>query len=172
MLVVKKELNQQVDINGNLKNKDMSKCIKCRVNLPNKRIELGYNECIECANTEVYGTVPLTFHKTGNSLQHTSKETAHKINKAARRNTYGSNLGQIGKGGHTEFARKINVGCSTSFIGSQKTFERIGEEAMLKLDLLGLDKALDFIKRKHESLSINTQQFNKLKQTLEAFSQV
>jgi hypothetical protein len=147
-------------------------CKSCYNKLPQKRIELGFKHCVNCSTEDAYGTVDITYHKTGNTVQHVDKATAKNINKAARRNTYGSNLGQIGKGGHTEFARKINIGCSTSFIGSQKTFERIGEEAMLKLDLLGLDKALDFIKRKHESLSINTQQFNKLKQTLEAFSQV
>jgi hypothetical protein len=147
----------------------MSKCIKCRVNLPNKRIELGYNECIECANTEVYGTVNLTFHKTGNSLQHTSKETARKINKASRRNTYGSNLGSIKPGGYEEFKRDILIGCSTSTVGSEGMFNRVGGEAMLKLDLLGLDKALDFIKRKHESASLNFTQYKKLKEVLENF---
>jgi hypothetical protein len=147
-------------------------CKNCYNKLPQKRIELGFIHCVNCSTEEVYGTVPLTFHKTGNSLQHTDKATAKNINKAARRNTYGSNLGQISKGGYTEFSNKINIGCSTSFIGSQQMFERVGKEAMFKLDLLGLDKALDFIKRKHESLSINTQQFNKLKQILEAFPQV
>lgn len=147
-------------------------CKNCNKKLPIQRVELGFKHCTDCSTIDAYGTVDITYHKTGNTVQHVDKATAKNINKAARRNTYGSNLGQIGKGGHTEFARKIDVGCSTAFIGSQQMFERIGNDAMLKLDLLGLDKALDFIKRKHESLSINTQQYNKLKQTLEAFSQV
>ena len=147
-------------------------CKNCNNKLPIQRIELGFKHCTDCSTVDAYGTVDITYHKTGNTVQHVDKDTAAKINKSARRNTYGSNLGQIGKGGHTEFNRKLDVCCSTSFIGSQQMFERVGKDAMLKLDLLGLDKALDFIKRKHESLSINTQQYNKLKQTLEAFSQV
>lgn len=143
------------------------KCKSCSKQLPQKRIELGFNHCVGCSTVETYGTVDITYHKTGNTVQHVDKETARNINKKARRNTYGSNLGTIKSGGHEEFRRKIEVGCSTAFIGSQETYNRVGEEAMFKLDLLGLDKALDYIKRKHDSLSINTQQYNKLKQILE-----
>jgi hypothetical protein len=111
--------------------------------------------------------VGITYHKTGNTVQHVSKETAAKINKDSRRNTYGSNLGSIKSGGHKEFDRKIEKGCSTAFVGNDKMFERVGEEAMFKLDLLGLDKSLDFIKRKWDSLAITSDQYFRLKKILE-----
>jgi hypothetical protein len=45
-------------------------------------------------------------------------------------------------------------------------FKRIGEEAMFKLDLLGLDKALDYIKRKYESTSLTFAQYEQLSNVL------
>ncbi len=144
------------------------KCKSCTKQLPTKRIELGFIHCTECSTVDTYGTVGITYHKTGNTVQHVSKETAANINKAARRNTYGSNLGAIKGGGHKEFSGKLeNSGASIAFVGSQQMFEHIGNEAMFKLDLLGLDKALDFIKRKHESTSLTSDQFIRLKKILE-----
>lgn len=147
-------------------------CKSCHKELPNKRIELGFAHCTDCSTIDAYGTVDITYHKTGNTVQHVDKDTARNINKRARRNTYGSNLGTIKSGGYDEFKRKIEVGCSTSFVGSKEMFERVGNEAMFKLDLLGLDKALDYVKRKYESLSINQQQYNKLVVTLTEFSKI
>jgi len=143
------------------------KCRSCTKQLPSKRIELGFTHCTECSTVDTYGTVGITYHKTGNTVQHVSKETAAKINKDSRRNTYGSNLGSIKSGGHKEFDRKIEKGCSTAFVGNDKMFERVGEEAMFKLDLLGLDKSLDFIKRKWDSLAITSDQYFRLKKILE-----
>ena len=143
------------------------KCKSCSRLIPTKRIELGFIHCTDCSTVDTYGTVGITYHKTGNTVQHVSKETAANINKAARRNTYGSNLGAIKGGGHKEFSGKLeNSGASNAFIGSQQLFERIGEEAMFKLDLLGLDKALDYIKRKHESTSLTFAQYEQLKEIL------
>lgn len=143
------------------------KCKTCSKTLPSKRIELGFIHCVDCSTVDAYGTVGITYHKTGNTLQHVDKETAAKINKDSRRNTYGSNLGSIKSGGYKEFSGKINKGCSLAFVGNDKLYERIGEEAMFKLDLLGLDKALSFIHRKYESASLTYDQYLKLKKVLE-----
>jgi len=146
------------------------KCKSCLKSLPTKRIELGYKHCTECSTTEVYGTIDIVYHKTGNTVQHVSKETADHINKISKRPGFGSSLGRLGKGGYKEFSRTINVGASTAFVGNDKMFERIGEEAMFKLELLGLDKALDYIKRKHESIALTSDQYNKLKEVLTSFT--
>ena len=148
-------------------------CKNCGNNLPTKRIELGFKQCVDCSTVETYGTVDIVYHKTGNCVQHVDKETAAHINKIARRPGFGSSLGRIGKGGHTEFSRKLEHGCSTSSVGvTEAGFNRIGEEAMEKLDILGLDKAIQFVKRKHESALITTQQYNKLVSALVEFSKV
>ena len=143
------------------------KCKSCTKQLPIKRVELGFKHCTECSTESAYGTVDITYHKTGNTVQHIDKDTADKINKMSRRNTYGSSLGQIKSGGHKEFDGKIEIGASTSFVGSKQMFEKVGKEMLFKLDLLGYDKALCYLKRKYESVSINDIQFLKLKKILE-----
>jgi ribosomal protein L37AE/L43A len=147
------------------------KCKSCSRLIPTKRIELGFIHCTDCSTVDTYGTVGITYHKTGNTVQHVSKETAANINKAARRNTYGSNLGNIKGDGYKEFSGKLeNSGASLAFVGSQQMFKRIGEEAMFKLDLLGLDKALDYIKRKYESTSLTFAQYEQLKNIISSFT--
>lgn len=147
------------------------KCKSCLRQIPIKRVELGYTHCTECSTIDAYGTVGITYHKTGNTLQHVDKETAAKINQASRRNTYGSNLGSIKSGGYNEFSGKLeNSGASLAFIGSQQMYDKIGKEAMFKLDLLGLDKALDYIKRKYESTSLTREQYLKLENILKSFT--
>lgn len=147
------------------------KCKSCLRLIPNKRIELGFKLCVDCSDTDVYGTVGITYHKTGNTLQHVDKETAAKINQASRRNTYGSNLGSIKSGGPNEFSGKLeNSGASLAFVGSQQMYDQIGQDAMFKLDLLGLDKALDYIKRKYDSTSLTRDQYLKLEKVLKGFT--
>lgn len=144
-------------------------CKKCGSNLPTKRIELGYKECVECSTVDTYGTIDIVYHKTGNTVQHVDKETAAHINKISKRPGFGSSLGRIGKGGHKEFSSKINIGASTVFIGSEAMFEKVGKEAMFKLDILGLDKAIAYLDRCLENITINHQQYNKIKQAIIAY---
>jgi hypothetical protein len=148
------------------------KCKSCTKTLPTKRIELGFKHCTDCSTVDTYGTVDITYHKTGNTVQHIDKETASKINKYSRRNTYGSSLGKIKSGGPKEFSGKIEVGCSTATVGSQGMFDKVGNEMMFQYDLHGFDKALTYLERCHKNLSINQTQYIKLKQTLQAFSQL
>lgn len=147
-------------------------CKKCGCGLPTKRVELGYKECVECSTVETYGTIDIVYHKTGNTVQHLDKETAKHINKIARRPGFGSSLGRIGKGGPKEFSSKIEKGASTVFIGSEAAFERVGEEAMFKLDILGLDKALAYLDKCLENITINYQQYNKIKQAITAYENI
>ena len=58
-----------------------------------QRVNLGYKVCINCSNTEKYGCAPITFHKTGNSIQIMSSSDAAKIAKMTRRRGYGTMLG-------------------------------------------------------------------------------
>jgi hypothetical protein len=147
-------------------------CKNCGCSIPTKRIELGYKECIDCSTVDTYGTIDIVYHKTGNTVQHVDKETAKHINKISRRPGFGSNLGRIGKGGAKEFSSKINIGASTVFIGSEAMFEKVGEEAMYKLDLLGLDKALAYLDKCLENITINYQQYNKIKQAITAYENI
>ena len=143
------------------------KCKLCTKQLPSKRIELGFIHCTECSTVDTYGTVGITYHKTGNTVQHVSKETAAKINKDSRRNTYGSNLGSIKSGGHKEFSRKLEVGCNTNTIGSEALYQQVHDKVELFYETFGYTKAASYIGQALNECKINTQQASKLKRMLD-----
>ena len=51
------------------------KC-KCKNIIPEGRLKLGYSVCVECSTVDRYGCAPITFHKTGNSIQIMSSPAA------------------------------------------------------------------------------------------------
>ena len=65
---------------------------KCGNIIPDGRVNLGYNTCVNCSTTEMYGCAPLINHKTGNSIQIMSQSDAEKIAKMTRRRGYGTML--------------------------------------------------------------------------------
>ena len=67
------------------------KC-KCKNIIPIQRVQLGYKSCVKCSTVEQYGCAPITFHKTGNSIQIMSKSDAAKIGKMTQRRGYGTML--------------------------------------------------------------------------------
>ena len=71
------------------------KLCKCGDIIPEGRVKLGYKVCVQCSTVEQYGCVPITYHKTGNSIQIMSSEDAATIAKLTRRKGYGTMLGVI-----------------------------------------------------------------------------
>ena len=65
-------------------------CPKCNTNkIPQGRIDLGFNVCVECSTVEAVSCVDITYHKTGNTIQITDKATADRLNKLSQRSGYG-----------------------------------------------------------------------------------
>ena len=65
-------------------------CLKCNANkIPQGRIDLGFNVCVECSTVEAVSCVDITYHKTGNTIQITDKATADRLNKLSQRSGYG-----------------------------------------------------------------------------------
>ena len=110
------------------------KCKSCGCELPSKRSSLGFKQCVDCSTVERYGTVDIVYHKTGNTVQHVSAETAKQINKISSRRGFGSSLGRISAGSAgSEFTKKkYEYGASVATIGSPQMYERIGQEVMLE----------------------------------------
>ena len=67
-------------------------CKSCKTIIPQGRVDLGYKTCIKCSSVERYGCVPVTNHKTGNSIHVLPQSQAAVINKAFRRKGYGTCL--------------------------------------------------------------------------------
>ena len=68
------------------------KC-NCKNIIPIQRVKLGYTTCVQCSTVERYGCAPITYHKTGNSIQIMSSKDAARIAKLSRRKGYGTMLG-------------------------------------------------------------------------------
>jgi hypothetical protein len=69
---------------------EMTNCIKCGGKMPLLRlVKYGYKNCVNCSSVERVGGVPITNHKTGNTIQVVPMEMATRINKAAQRQGYG-----------------------------------------------------------------------------------
>ena len=69
------------------------KCIKCGELIPEGRLKAMPKTkcCIECSETEPYGSVVIVNHKTGNEIQIIKdKKLAEKINKDGEREGYGT----------------------------------------------------------------------------------
>ena len=68
----------------------MTICTKCEGQMPLLRLtKYGYKHCVNCSTTEKVGGVPITNHKTGNSIQIVPMEVAINLNRLAARSGYG-----------------------------------------------------------------------------------
>ena len=151
------------------------KCKNCDKDIPQKRIELGFKKCVDCSDTEKYGVVDVVYHKTGNTVEITDAKTAEAVNKASKRSGYGVMRGMTKGGSKSTSAYnpkgKLRTNCvSTSFVGNEITFNKIGERAMLFFEVDGIDSALEVIEKAFNNTEINVSQRNKLRQVFENLS--
>lgn len=142
----------------------MANCKKCAKKLPARRHQLGFRECVTCSEVETYGCVDIVYHKTGNTVQVMSKEQAAAINKHSRKR-FGTVL-KAGSKSTTYNPKNIKYGCSTAFIGSQESYDKVGTEMMLLLDSKGYETASAYVDKKVKEYIINANQSFKLKKLL------
>jgi len=148
------------------------KCKNCDKDIPQKRIELGFKKCVNCSDTEKYGVVDVVYHKTGNTVEIMDAKSAEAINKAAKRSGYGVMRGMT-KGGSKSVSsynpngKNKGTGASTSFVGNEISFDKVGEKAMLFFEVDGIDSAFKVIEKAFKNMEINLYQRNKLFQVFE-----
>jgi hypothetical protein len=148
------------------------KCKNCDKDIPQKRIELGFKKCVNCSDTEKYGVVDVVYHKTGNTVEIMDAKSAEAINKAAKRSGYGVMRGMT-KGGSKSIStynpngKNKGTGASTSFVGNEIGFNKVGEKAMLFFEIAGIDSAFEVIEKAFKNMEINLYQRNKLFQVFE-----
>ena len=69
---------------------EKTNCTKCGNSMPLLRLtKYGYKHCVNCSSVEKVGGVPITNHKTGNTIQIVSMDVANRLNKLAQRQGYG-----------------------------------------------------------------------------------
>ena len=60
-------------------------CVKCDATMPDERVHLGYQECVECSSVEPYSAHVVYPHKTGAFVQPVSSETKKNLDRLDRR---------------------------------------------------------------------------------------
>lgn len=69
---------------------EMMNCIKCSAKMPVLRFaKYGYKSCVNCSTIERVGGVPITNHKTGNTIQIVPKDVAENLIRLSQRQGYG-----------------------------------------------------------------------------------
>ena len=69
---------------------EMIDCVRCNGPMPKLRFEkYGYRHCLKCSTEERVGGVPITNHKTGNTIQVLPKEVADNFIRLNSRKGYG-----------------------------------------------------------------------------------
>lgn len=145
-------------------------CKKCKAKLPAARISLGFIHCVECSDVDTYGCVDIVYHKTGNTVQVMSKEQAASINKHSRKR-----FGTVLRAGSKSTAynpKGVKIGCSNTFIGSDDSYNKVGEMMMLLLDAKGFDTASAYIDKQVANYVIRATQAFKLKQVLNSVTNI
>jgi hypothetical protein len=147
------------------------KCTKCKTEIPEKRVKLGYSICVDCSTTEAYSCVDIVYHKTGNTIQIMDKETAELINKASRRSGFGVMRGMLsGKSKDDKFETTNISKVEPVFISTQEHFDRVGAEAMEIFEIEGFELAERHIDKNVKNGFISFRQSQKILNILKAVS--
>lgn len=118
------------------------KCNKCKSEIPQKRLDLGYNTCVNCSTIESYGCVDIVYHKTGNTVQPMDKSSAEQINKLSRRSGFGVMRGMLsGKTPKRKVKLGANIRVPLQIVESEEVFNKIGEFAVSLFDEKGREAA-------------------------------
>lgn len=140
----------------------MKNCKKCQNPIPEKRSNLGFTVCVNCSDVDSYGCVNIINHKTGNTVQALPKSQAAAINKIGDRKRFGTVLRGGSKNSNYN-PKGVKIGCSSSFVGSQTLYEKVGAEAMIIFDMNGIDAANIYIDKQVSDFTINKNQAFKIK---------
>jgi hypothetical protein len=144
-------------------------CIKCKSEIPQKRVDLGYKECVKCSTVQQYGCVDVVYHKTGNTVQPVDKQTAELINKAARRSGFGVMRGMLA--GQSAKQKLTGVGiCKVAPVinPSEDVFNEVGSTAVDLLETQGFESASSYIYKQVRESIISIGQSHRLFNILKA----
>lgn len=143
---------------------------KCGKEIPKKRVELGFSYCVDCSTEEQKEALDIVFHKTGNTIEVVDKDSAKAIKKLSKRNGFGIMAGMKQSKSNTYNPKNVKHGCSTSFIGSEESFEKVGKEMIEQLEFLDRSFALKVIDKAKQDIRINNKQYNRLLKILNELS--
>jgi hypothetical protein len=159
----------------------MVSCKKCTEPMPPKRLELGYTVCVECSTEKRFGAVPVTNHKTGNTIEVIKDpEQAAKINAMMQRKGFGIMAGIAGSHKKT-FTEAVNSQVKITEgipprdrVISRRMpsydYENVGHETIAILEKTGIDPAMEHIQKCLSENRIYGKQARQLEEIVKIFS--
>lgn len=147
------------------------KC-KCGSKIPEARAKLGYKVCVECSTEEKVGCVDVVYHKTGNTIEITDKETAEKIRKLSRRNSKGIMVGMRPSQKSMAYQPSGKIDCQRLLERAVQAdpvqFEKDGAKAVEIMEADGMDAAVKWLGKRVTDLWITPVQMGRIRAILEA----
>ncbi len=115
------------------------KC-KCSMEIPEGRYALGYRTCLSCSTETARACIDIITHKTGNTIEQCSPETAAAIRKAGRRSGFGAAAG-MRAGSERPMRVKITRRPmpARARVATLEELEAIGSECIHLIEHAGLD---------------------------------
>ena len=146
-------------------------CIHCKVEIQKQRLQALPNTktCTKCSTTEQVGCVDICYHKTGNTIQITDKETAKRINKLAQRAGYGIMRGLRGGSTPKSTTKIVSNSGRVMRMPTKEDFNRAGEQVMSIMESKGKDSAIKYIDEVLESRMISGSHHRQLKEIVNTF---
>ena len=145
------------------------KC-KCSQEIPPARVQLGYRVCVSCSEEQPIACIPITNHKTGNTIQTCSKELAAHVARATRRPGFGA---MAGMRAGSEPKRKVKlIHRAMPARARQATAEereQIGSECIAIVEEFGIDAMHAHLQRLTNSALLSLQQAREIRVICEAW---
>ncbi|MAZ30847.1 MAG: hypothetical protein CMP57_02000 [Flavobacteriales bacterium] len=144
-------------------------CKKCDETIPQGRVDLGYSVCVECSEVEKYGCVDVVNHKTGNTIEVLSRKDADQASKLTKRTGFGT-LRSLRSGKAPK--EKISIGgspCSNVFIGTKESFERVGKDCMMWIELEDYERVTKTLDKAKRDWVISDLQYHRLWKIMKEF---
>jgi hypothetical protein len=145
---------------------------QCGKEIPEKRTQLGYRDCVECSTVERVGCIDIVYHKTGNTIEITDRETAEKIRKLSRRNAKGIMVGMKPSPKSETWKPPKNFNGQRLLERAVKPdpaqFEADGARAMEILESEGFSAAVAWLQKRVSDLWLTPVQMGRIRRILEA----
>ena len=128
------------------------------------RSDLGYKTCVDCSTERKWGVVPITYHKTGNTVEIVKDpDVADMMNAMSQRTGFGVMKGLTGS--HRKISKKeapiaklLPDKVIPDKVVSRRKVEsdwyKVGEEAAKIAETFGIDKAIQHIQDAHSEKRI------------------
>lgn len=146
-------------------------CIHCQKKITKQRLLAipSTRTCVGCSTEEKYSYVPITYHKTGNTIEVIKcSKTAESLRKASSRAGFGASraLSVKKSEGKVILNKQVPAVGTTACFYNESNFNEVSNRILQMADLQGLDRAKKELEFSVESRLLSVLQGNKIQQLL------